>query len=150
MTDGVNATRAFLGEEQRWSDVRVVLDDVHPLWGGIRVQAAGDCSVVATIVLRGGMERLQTFILDRAAWHELMLLLIECDAVAIDPPERSGLPDEVRPCLALVNADGRGVSVSKWAGVADARFDRVQAAVAALARPLDAGAPAGTPAFRPD
>jgi hypothetical protein len=149
MTESVNATRAFLGKEPRWSEVRVTLDTVQALWGGLRVQASGDCSVTVTTVPRGGMEQLRTFNLDRASWHELMLLLIECDAVAIDPPHRSGLPDEVRPSLTLVNADGRSVSVSKWAGVADARFDRVQAAVAALAQPLDASPPAEPPAFRP-
>jgi hypothetical protein len=149
MTESLNATRAFLGDEPRWSEVRIILDAVHGLWGGLRVEASGDCSVTATTVRRGGMEQVRTRILDRATWHELMLLLIECDAVAIDPPRRSGFPDEVRLSLALVNADGRSVSVSKWAGLADARFDRVQAAVAALIQPLDASPPAGTPAFRP-
>ena len=148
MTECVNATRAFLGDEPRWSEVRVILDTVHALWGGLHVQASGDCSVTVTTVPRGGMEQMRTFILDRANWHALMLLLIECDAVAIDPPNRPGLPDELRPSLVLVNADGRSVSLSKWVGVADARFDRVQAAVVALTQPLDASPPAGTPAFQ--
>jgi hypothetical protein len=150
MTESVNATRAFLGDESRWSAVRVELDNVQGLWGGIRVWAAGDGRVIATTVLRGGVEQRRALIHDRATWRELMLLLIECDAVAIDPPERSGIPDEARPCLALFNADGRAVRLSKWAGVADERFDRVQAAVAALARSLDPCPPVGTPAFRPD
>jgi hypothetical protein len=150
MTDNVNATSTFLGDEQRWSEIRIVLDDVQALWGGIRIQAAGDGGAVATTVLRGGMEQRQAFRLDRAAWRELMLLLIDCDAVAIDPPDRSGFPDEARPCLTLANADGRVVSLSKWAGVADARFDRVQAAIAALARPSDADPPAETSTARPD
>lgn len=133
MTDVVNATRVFLGDERRWSSVRVALDDVQALWGGVRVRASGDCVVNVVTVLGGGLEQRRSMRIDPIVWHDLMRLLIACDAAAIDPPDRSGLPDEVRLCLTLVDADGREVSVSKWAGVSDARFDRVQEAIGALA-----------------
>jgi len=136
MIESVNATSAFLGDESRWSGVRVSLDDVQALWGGFRVQAAGDGVVIVTIVDRGGLEQKRTSILDHIRWRELILLLIEFDAVAIDRPQRPGLPDETFRRLTLVNADERVVSVSKWAGVRDERFDSVYVAMRALGAPL--------------
>jgi hypothetical protein len=129
---GSNATRAFLGSETQWAAARVELSDVQGLWGGRRIQAAGSGQVIVQLVQPGMIERRYQFALDAGEWKRLLDLLVEKDFLTIRPIERPGIPDESRPCITLVNAQGNQWAVAKWAGVKEERFHSVYAALRSL------------------
>ena len=127
--DDVNATQFFLGDESMWSAVHVELDDIQGLWGGRRIAVIGTRQVVVQRVQLGMQERRYVFELGPAAWMQLLQVIVENDFVTIQPMERSGIPDEARPCITVENAAKEERSVAKWAGVNDERFDALYQAL---------------------
>ena len=126
-----NATQTFLGEGTGRDAARVEMRDVQGLWGG-RIIAAEREKAVVRIIGRGMAERRFEIGLGQEEWNRLLDALIENDLVTIQPEERMGIPDEARPSITLVNAAGERHTVEKWAGVKDARFEAVYAAITRL------------------
>ena len=127
--DQGNATQTFLGNQ--WSRARVELYDVQPLWGGRNIFVAH--SVTVQRVLRGGREERRYLFEIGAEQHiHIIDLIIGNDFLTISPANRPGIPDEAHPTITLVNAAGEKVVVAKWAGVKDARFDSIYAAITHL------------------
>jgi precorrin-6B methylase 2 len=56
-------------------------------------------------------------------------LCIDNDFLTIDLETRSGLPDESRPTLVLINGTGEQHTVAKWARQKVGRFDRIYVAL---------------------
>lgn len=117
----------------------VELWDVQPLFGGMIVLVEGGAApqVQLTRVAPGGQQAVVKRPLSLPRVSALRQLCIEQDFLTIAPQERMGVPDEARPRLTLTNGRGDSYSVEKWAGVADARFDRIYLAVKQLAGELD-------------
>lgn len=132
-----NKTAEFLSHEYSWNKASLALDDVQPLFGGVKVQLPGWTSSQALVshIAPGGTETKYKLSLK---WGEnekvqLIRLCVENDFLTIQPPERPGFPDEARPTLTLSNSNRETHTVAKWAGVADARFDAIYQALLALA-----------------
>jgi hypothetical protein len=113
---------------------RVELDDVQALWGGRRIAVAGPGWAVVERVRPGMRVWRYEVALGPAAWMALLRVLVENDFATIAPAERPGIPDEARPRITLVNAAQEQRSVSKWAGVQDARFEAVYQALLQVER----------------
>lgn len=128
-----SATQTFLGDEPGRSAVRVELSDVQGLWGGRRI-AAERGKAVLRLIGRGMSERRFEITLPQAEWDKLLDAFIVNDFLTIEPADRMGIPDEARPRITLVNTVGERHSVEKWAGVKDARFEAVYAAITGLER----------------
>lgn len=133
-----NQTKAFLGRGDRWRAARIELDDVQPLWGGRWVSVAGTGSCGVQIVGPAGEGARRAFVLLPEEVRRLFALCVESDILATPPPARPGLPDEARPAITLVNADGQRRQAAIWAGEMDAAFGAVYAALCALAEPPSA------------
>lgn len=130
----LNATQVFLGDEARWAGGRVELDDVQGLWGGRRIAVAGPGWAVVERVQPGMAAWRHEVALGPAAWMALLRVFVENDFATIAPAERPGIPDEARPRITLANAAREERTVSKWAGVADARFEAVYEALLQIER----------------
>jgi len=130
-----NQTRAFLGETYDWLKASIQLEDVQPLYGGVRVYLPRwTASQMFITQLRSGEQETKYRI--PLGWHEketLCQLFIEQDFLAIQPEERSGIPDEAHPNITLTNSKGESHSVAKWSGVVDVHFDVLYQALLALA-----------------
>jgi hypothetical protein len=129
----VNATQVFLGDASQSGNARIELNDVQGLWGGRNISVAGSRRAIVQRVQPGLIERRYEFELDAATWTRLLEVLVATDFLTIRPAERPGIPDEPRPCVTIVNAQGERRSVAKWAGVEDVRFDGVYRTLLQLA-----------------
>ena len=130
-----NKTASFLGHEYSWSKAGIELQDAQPLLGGVTVRLPGYTmsQVFVTHVAPGGEETKYRLPLGWDEKEKLCQLCVDQDFLTIRPQERAGLPDEARPTITLTNAHTESHTVSKWAGIADARFDAVYHALLALA-----------------
>lgn len=124
-SENANATRAFLGEESKWSAVQIELNDIQGLWGGRKIYIKGTGHALVQLVRPGMQERRYELALSVTAWTQLVHTFIEKDFVAIVPPERAGIPDEARPQITIVNPAREQRTVSKWDGVKEERFDAI-------------------------
>jgi hypothetical protein len=131
--DGRNPTAAFLGPDAQWPRCAVILNDIHPLWGGTAVILEGSGACVVRIVKQGQEKRFSLALTAEEA-RAFRGLCIENDLSTVEPPGRSGLPDQARPAIALRNAAGETRSVWKWDGDRVPRFDVVLEALKALAK----------------
>ena len=127
----VNQTAEFLITPQLWQSSSLELDDVQALWGGRQLLVDGDGMVIVTTVSPGGNRQRHHYSMPQAAL-QLFQLCVNVDLLTIVMPERMGVPDEARPMITLVNANGRRHSVAKWANDKDERFDAVYAALLKL------------------
>ncbi|MBK8900663.1 MAG: hypothetical protein IPM53_05755 [Anaerolineaceae bacterium] len=132
-----NKTAEFLLHEYSWNKASLALHDVQPLSGGVVVRLPGWTTSQALVsrFAPGGAETKYKLPLK---WTEgekaaLIDLCVAHDFLTIQPEERPGIPDEARPSLTLTNSKGESHTITKWAGVADARFDAIYQALLALA-----------------
>ena len=118
-----NETAVFLGSQFYWGNAQIRLEDVQPLYGGVRLWVAswGNPSV-HRVAASGDVKRYKVPF-NREEKLDLIQLFAEQDFLTIAPPERAGIPDEARPSITLINHKRETHTVSKWAGVQDARFD---------------------------
>jgi len=131
-----NKTANFLGNPYNWSKASLKLQDVQPLFGGVIVYLPRwtMSQAYVTLVATGGKETKYRLTLAGQEKKQLCQLCLEQDFLTIQPEERAGIPDEARPTITLSNAKNESHTISKWAGVKDARFDAVYQALLALAR----------------
>jgi hypothetical protein len=132
-----NETAVFLSNEYSWRNASLELVDVQPLHGGVRVFLPGwtSAELIVNRFARDGSETKFRIRLDWTAKEkeELMRLCIEHDFCTIQPENRLGIPDEARPRLTLTNSKQKSHTITKWAGVTDARFDAIYQQLLALA-----------------
>lgn len=130
-----NKTAEFLGADYNWSRAQIELRDVQPFMGGVRVLLPHYTisHMFVTQVAPGGGDTKFKLPLGWDEKKELCALCVEQDFVTIAPEERAGLPDEGRPTITLSNRHREQVTVVKWAGVRDARFDPIYDRLLALA-----------------
>lgn len=134
MVRSENATVTFLRPEYSWSKVAFELRAVQPLSGGVKVYLPA-WTISQFFVTKVAPEGKETKYKLQMAWEtkeELCRLFIEKDFITIRPEERVGVPDEARSEITLTNSRNESHTISKWAGVADARFDAVYEALLAL------------------
>jgi hypothetical protein len=130
-----NQTQRFLGQPYNWSKASIRLEDVQPLFGGVRVYLPGwtMSQMFVTRVNAAGQEEKYRIPL---GWQEkaaLCQLFVDQDFLTIQPEERLGAPDEARPGITLTNRQNVSHEVSKWQGVENGRFDTIYQALLALA-----------------
>jgi hypothetical protein len=128
-----NETRAFLGIEYAWSNVSWRLEDVQALHGGVRVWVPHWGAAFVTQVAPGGREAKFKVPVSSKERKQFVRLCIEQDFVTIQPEERPGVPDEARPSITLSNYKREEHTISKWAGVQDARFEVIYQALLDIA-----------------
>mgnify|MGYP006921585956 CR=1 FL=1 len=128
-----NETSQFLGRDYQWRDAEIRLEDVQALYGGVRLWIAKWGKPSVRRVARGGEETRYKIPFARDEKSELLQLFVRQDFLTIKPPERAGVPDEARPVITLTNAKRETHTVTKWAGVQDARFDLLYDALLAIA-----------------
>jgi hypothetical protein len=121
----VNATQEFLGDETQRAAASIELYDVQGLWGGQRIYVEGGKRAVVQLIQPGMLERRYEFTPGEDVIKRLLELMVENDFLTIKPGERLGKPDEARPRITLVNAEGNKWAVAKWARVQDERFDAI-------------------------
>lgn len=111
----------------------IQLDDVHGLWGGQAVTVTGAGRVTVKRVAPGFPAGQWEATRSHTKTLALFRLFMEDDFAALALPDHTPLPDEAHPQLTLINARGERHTVIKWARQADDRFERLSAAVRALA-----------------
>lgn len=121
-----------MGRNHLQKSAVLTLEDVQPLFGGMRVTLYGDGKIKVVRSERGG-ERLAWEWEDRGRVGVVWRLLLAEDFLTIEPEERPGQPDEARPSLTLRNHFGKSHTIAKWAGVQSPRFDRIYQALLAIA-----------------
>jgi hypothetical protein len=126
------STAKFLGDPARWVDARLRFSDVHGLWGGRVVFAAGDGRVVVQSVSPAQHEARHALTAPPAEVRALLALCAEHDLLAVTGAARPILPDEVYAALTLVNAAGEARTAGCWGADAPAGFDRLLAGLAQL------------------
>lgn len=131
--EGEPSTAALLGPEAGWDAARVEQRDVHGLWGGRDVRVDGTGRVVVRAVDRGQRETRHEARVAADRARAVLRLAAEQDVLRAPVPRRPGVPDEARPTLVVGGPGGPDREVSKWANDAVPAFDRVRAAVEALA-----------------
>ena len=107
---------------------------VQGLWGGCALWAAEDCTAVVQVVDRGMWEKRYRTRITHEQWAEVERLVGAHHFLAFKARERNGLPDEARPVIFLVTAEGESASASQWEGDAHPDFDPVYAYLRALCR----------------
>jgi hypothetical protein len=115
--------------------VGIELEDVQPLYGGVRVRLPTwtGSFVFVTWVDAGGAETKYRLGLGMGEKEDLCQSLVDQDFLTIRLEERPGQPDEARPRLTLTNRQHKSHTVAKWAGVADERFDALHESLLELA-----------------
>jgi hypothetical protein len=129
----MNATQAFLGDPEEWTDVRVELRDVHGLWGGRNCYVWGSGRVVVQWLPVPQHEERYAFTVPLAEVVHLLVAAIEADLVTVTFPPRPITPDEACPVITLINAAGEVRRVHKWANDAHPGFERVYQLLLGLA-----------------
>lgn len=127
-----NETQTFLGSEATWSQASLELDDIQALFGGRRIITYGTGQVIIQIISPDQYEQRYELMLTSNKARRFLLSAVEQDLGTIKPAERPGRPDEARLTITLTNAEGKSLSVSKWAGVANVRFDALWKELIAL------------------
>ena len=112
---------------------QVVLQDVHPLWGGRNLYLFGDGKLFVQMVERGGEETRYALQVEPARVEELARLLAEHRFMEIEIEDRPGLPDEARPEIDVVWQSGAHKTVAKWANDTHPDFDAIYAWLLELA-----------------
>jgi len=145
-------TGAFLGPPSGWDACRVELHDVHGLWGGVAVWVEGSGRAVVQRVDASRTEARYALALGDDA-RALLRRAAEVDVLAVEVPDRPGVPDEARPRIVLQGPAGERREVSKWGSDEVAGLDAVLADLRAIAgrtgdRAPDARGP-HDPAWRP-
>ncbi|MCA9919336.1 MAG: hypothetical protein KC445_15360 [Anaerolineales bacterium] len=132
-----NKTAVFLHPAHTWNRASLELVDVQPLHGGVRVLLPSWTVAEATVsqFAPGGTETKYRIPLK---WTEnekaqLIQLCVDHDFLTIQPEMRLGLPDEARPSLTLQNHKRKKHTITKWAGVENARFDAIYQAMLGIA-----------------
>lgn len=139
------STAEVLGPEAGWGDARVELRDVHGLWGGRDVRVRGTGQVVVREVDRTQVETRFEATIPRDEARALLRLAADVDVLNAAVPERAGAPDEARPAIVVGSPVSVDRAVSKWERDPVPAFDRVRAALEALAKRIAA---AEQPTFR--
>jgi hypothetical protein len=136
----LNATAAFLGGPDDQMRARIVLDDVHGLWGGrqVWVQAngpAGGRALVRRVPVPGHEQR-SVVPVSADEVQGLLEAVLASDFLSIRFEPRPIVPDETHAVITLTNRRGECASVAKWARDRHPGFEAVYAALLALeARP---------------
>ncbi len=122
-----NQTSAFLGNRFSWSKIKIELDDVQPLHGGIKVHLPGWTmgQAFVTRVAPGGKETKYKILLWQQEKEQICQLCVDHDFLTIEPENRAGVPDEARPAITLTKQVGEIHTTAKWAGIEDVRFDAI-------------------------
>ncbi|MCO5166183.1 MAG: hypothetical protein M9894_07420 [Planctomycetes bacterium] len=131
--DAVEATSDLLGPEAGRDAARLELRDVHGLWGGRDVRVDGTGRVVVRVVDRAQREARHEATLPPERARALLRLAAEEDVLRARVVPRPGVPDEARPALVVGGPGGPDREVSKWENDAVPAFDRVRAALVAVA-----------------
>jgi len=126
-----NETEHFLGNESEWQNIRIELRDVQGLWGGRNIFIYGSGKTIIQIVNPdpkkglGLFEKRYTFSLGDYEIKRLINAFIKNDFVTIKLNNRSGVPDEAKPEIILINSKGDSREVSKWQNDKNERFDMI-------------------------
>lgn len=108
------ALRAIAHEGRSPSDVSVIYDDMHGLWGGVTITVSGAGTYEQRQRDRGaGSPQVVTGSIGTLEIRELADLLLELRAWEQATPERTPVPDESRATLTLRIGDTR-VTVWEW------------------------------------
>jgi hypothetical protein len=120
-----NLTRAFLGDEMSWEYTRVILRDVHGLWGGRNIFIEGSGFVLLQRVSPTQDELRYEFELSHALITSLLVRFIEHDFLGIHLPESEIPPDSTIASITLVNPLGHSFQLTKPGNVEHAGFSAI-------------------------
>jgi hypothetical protein len=129
-----NSTSRFLGPEEDWPAARLALRDVHGLWGGQELDLDGAGQGTARLVARTGDAQQYVLSVPPERVAALLRQMIAVDFLTIPASERSGVPDEARPEIALTNPAGERSGVARWAGDPNPAFSQIYQALSGLIR----------------
>ena len=115
----INPTRAFLGAETGWDEIRMELKDIQGPFGGrdVTVSGTGRASVR---VLRPGSghsaleEKVYKIRLAHGAVKALVEAFIVNNFLALVLPDETMEPDTGRPVITLVNGKGQSHTLAGW------------------------------------
>jgi hypothetical protein len=146
-----NLTRAFLGDEMNWEYARVILRDIHGLWGGRNIFIEGSGYVLLQRVSPIQEELRYEFELSHGLITSLLVRFIEHDFLGIHLAESEIPPDSAIASITLVNPQGHSFQLVKPANVEHAGFTaiydellRIESAAQQL-EPIYSGTYAGEP-----
>jgi hypothetical protein len=146
-----NLTRAFLGDEINWEYARIILRDVHGLWGGRNIFIEGSGYVLLQRVSPAQEELRYEFELSHGLITSLLVRFIEHDFLGIHFPESELPPDTAIASINLINFQRHSFQLSKPAEVEHAGFSAIHdellriEASAQLLEPIYYGPYAGEP-----
>ncbi len=120
------------------TDLDVVYDDVHGLWGGVRIRLDGAGAVERVELDRAGAETRTDVRVDADRVAEVARLLVEIEAWEQREPERPPVPDESRARLAIQLGQDR-VEIWEWHNDLgrNGRIVRVRDLLLSLATPAE-------------
>lgn len=120
-----NLTRAFLGDEISWEFTRIILRDVHGLWGGRNIFIEGNGYVLLQRVSPAQEELRYEFELSHGLITSLLVRFIEHDFLGIHFPETELSADEAITSITLINHLGHSFQLVKPAVVEHAGFSSI-------------------------
>ncbi|MBW2454053.1 MAG: hypothetical protein JRI68_06070 [Deltaproteobacteria bacterium] len=103
----------------------VSLEDVQALFGGQNIWISSKGKVIAQVVEPGLKEKRYELALDPGQFAEVEAQLAKHQFAKIEIEDRPGVPDEARPTITVVTADGKATVVAKWANDKHAGFDSI-------------------------
>jgi hypothetical protein len=107
-----NKTKQFLGSKDQWIKAKIAFNDSYALWSN--------------------QNRIFEITSKDAYFQECLKVFIDNDFVSIKLPSRSGVPDEGRPTIALINSEGKKVEITAWEN--DLRDENAPSATIRLAK----------------
>jgi hypothetical protein len=133
-----NETARFMGPAADWGQATLILHDVQPLYGGVRVELpeAGPGLAFLTRVESDGSETRYRRLLNTGQKRQLIQLCVTTDLLTTPAPERPGIPDETQVTITL-RPPRRGETrmVWQWAGEMAPGFNEVYTALQNLTKP---------------
>lgn len=103
----------------------VTLKDVQGLFGGQNIFIDRQGKVFVQIVKPGNFEKRYSLKLTAAEVAELNGLLEKNSFSTIQVELRPGRPDEARPTISVLSANGQEKTAAKWAGQQHPQFDPI-------------------------
>ena len=142
-------TATFFGPEQTWGDARIELQDVHGLWGGQAIYVEGSGRCVVQLVDKSLTSRVWNVKLQAREAQVIIKQAIEQDLLALEIPDRMGVPDEARHALLLVNGGEQIRELDKWENDKVQRFDLIVNALKGLMQKVQGEQPDAQGPFDP-